>query len=293
MSSHPSDVLDLLAASGQEPGGAVAVVRDGVVECDHSVGTRDGVLAVDLRHAGDDLLGRQALRRAGVPRRRARGGRRPRPTGGLRLARVRPPRQGRHDDATPALPPSGSPGVPGGGHRPQVRRPRGARGPLGERGSDPSTRRRCRRARPDLRSPAGRGPPSHDGRATGRAVRTPRRPGRLGPAPARRGARPRARRHARRARRDVAVGLPGRPAVGPRAGPTAGAARRRRAELRELPAHSVPRHRPARQCLVAGDVLRLVDRTRRLRRHPPRSRPVAGLPRTGRPSATTWCSTGP
>ncbi len=42
VSSHPSDVLDLLAASGQEPGGAVAVVRDGVVECDHSVGTRDG-----------------------------------------------------------------------------------------------------------------------------------------------------------------------------------------------------------------------------------------------------------
>ena len=35
-------MLDLLAASGQEPGGAVAVVRDGVVECDHSVGTRDG-----------------------------------------------------------------------------------------------------------------------------------------------------------------------------------------------------------------------------------------------------------
>jgi len=42
VSNHPADVLDLLAASGQEPGGAVAVVRDGVVECDHSVGTRDG-----------------------------------------------------------------------------------------------------------------------------------------------------------------------------------------------------------------------------------------------------------
>jgi len=42
VSNHPADVLDLLAASGQEPGGAVAVVRDGVVECDHAVGTRDG-----------------------------------------------------------------------------------------------------------------------------------------------------------------------------------------------------------------------------------------------------------
>jgi CubicO group peptidase (beta-lactamase class C family) len=42
VSSHPSDVLDRLAASGQEPGGAVAVVRDGVVVCDHAVGTRDG-----------------------------------------------------------------------------------------------------------------------------------------------------------------------------------------------------------------------------------------------------------
>ena len=42
VSNHPSAVLDLLTASGQEPGGAVAVVRDGVVECDYSVGTRDG-----------------------------------------------------------------------------------------------------------------------------------------------------------------------------------------------------------------------------------------------------------
>ena len=43
MSTHPADVLDGLMAAGREPGGAVAVVRDGVVEVDHCVGTRDGV----------------------------------------------------------------------------------------------------------------------------------------------------------------------------------------------------------------------------------------------------------
>jgi CubicO group peptidase (beta-lactamase class C family) len=36
-------VLDRLVAEGREPGGAVAVVRDGVVEVDHAAGTRDGV----------------------------------------------------------------------------------------------------------------------------------------------------------------------------------------------------------------------------------------------------------
>jgi CubicO group peptidase (beta-lactamase class C family) len=40
---HPADVLDALVASGREPGGAVAVVRDGVVEVDHSAGTCDDV----------------------------------------------------------------------------------------------------------------------------------------------------------------------------------------------------------------------------------------------------------
>ncbi len=44
MSTHPSDVLDGLVAAGLEPGGAVAVVRDGAVEIDHCVGTRDGVV---------------------------------------------------------------------------------------------------------------------------------------------------------------------------------------------------------------------------------------------------------
>ncbi|CAN5516413.1 serine hydrolase domain-containing protein [soil metagenome] len=39
---HPSEVLDGLIATGEEVGGAVAVVRDGVVEIDHCVGTRDG-----------------------------------------------------------------------------------------------------------------------------------------------------------------------------------------------------------------------------------------------------------
>lgn len=43
MNTHPSDVLDRLVESGQETGGAVAVVRDGVVEVDHSVGTQEGV----------------------------------------------------------------------------------------------------------------------------------------------------------------------------------------------------------------------------------------------------------
>ncbi|MGA8980351.1 MAG: hypothetical protein WB473_14685, partial [Pedococcus sp.] len=33
-STHPADVLDGLMAAGREPGGAVAVVRDGVVEVD-------------------------------------------------------------------------------------------------------------------------------------------------------------------------------------------------------------------------------------------------------------------
>lgn len=41
--STPSEVLDGLVATGREPGGAVAVVRDGVVEVDHCAGTRDGV----------------------------------------------------------------------------------------------------------------------------------------------------------------------------------------------------------------------------------------------------------
>ncbi len=34
--------LDRLAADGQEPGGAVCVIRDGQVEVEHQVGTRDG-----------------------------------------------------------------------------------------------------------------------------------------------------------------------------------------------------------------------------------------------------------
>ncbi len=42
MAAHPAEVLDGLVASGREPGGAVAVVRGGVVEVDHSAGTRDG-----------------------------------------------------------------------------------------------------------------------------------------------------------------------------------------------------------------------------------------------------------
>ena len=42
MSTLPSDVLDGLVADGREPGGAVAVVRDGVVEVDHCAGTSDG-----------------------------------------------------------------------------------------------------------------------------------------------------------------------------------------------------------------------------------------------------------
>ena len=37
-----AEVLDRLVAEGREPGGALAVVRDGVVEVDHPAGTRDG-----------------------------------------------------------------------------------------------------------------------------------------------------------------------------------------------------------------------------------------------------------
>jgi CubicO group peptidase (beta-lactamase class C family) len=40
---HPAAVLDALVASGRESGGAVAVVRDGVLEVDASAGTSDGV----------------------------------------------------------------------------------------------------------------------------------------------------------------------------------------------------------------------------------------------------------
>ena len=43
MDADAAAVLDRLVAEGREPGGAVAVVRDGVVEVDHSAGTRDGV----------------------------------------------------------------------------------------------------------------------------------------------------------------------------------------------------------------------------------------------------------
>jgi CubicO group peptidase (beta-lactamase class C family) len=42
VTGRPSEVLDGLVASGREPGAAVAVVRDGVVEVDHCGGTRDG-----------------------------------------------------------------------------------------------------------------------------------------------------------------------------------------------------------------------------------------------------------
>ena len=42
MTADPSRVLDRLVQSGLELGAAVAVVRDGVVEVDHSAGTRDG-----------------------------------------------------------------------------------------------------------------------------------------------------------------------------------------------------------------------------------------------------------
>jgi CubicO group peptidase (beta-lactamase class C family) len=42
MSALPSDVLDRAVASGADPGAAVAVVRNGVVEVDHCAGTRDG-----------------------------------------------------------------------------------------------------------------------------------------------------------------------------------------------------------------------------------------------------------
>ena len=38
---RPDEVLDELVARGKDPGGAVAVVRDGVVEVDHAAGTRD------------------------------------------------------------------------------------------------------------------------------------------------------------------------------------------------------------------------------------------------------------
>lgn len=42
MSIGPGEALDQLVASDEEPGAAVAVVRDGVVEVDHPGGTRDG-----------------------------------------------------------------------------------------------------------------------------------------------------------------------------------------------------------------------------------------------------------
>ena len=45
MTSLPSDVLDGLVASGRESGGAVAVVRDGVIHVEHAAGTCRGAEA--------------------------------------------------------------------------------------------------------------------------------------------------------------------------------------------------------------------------------------------------------
>ena len=46
---HPLvSLLDDLAADGAEPGGAACVVRDGVVDVEHHVGTRDGVAPWDV-----------------------------------------------------------------------------------------------------------------------------------------------------------------------------------------------------------------------------------------------------
>ena len=56
MTSLPSDVLDGLLASGQESGGAVAVIRDRVLHLEHAAGTRDGTEAWAL-----DTLVRSAL----------------------------------------------------------------------------------------------------------------------------------------------------------------------------------------------------------------------------------------
>jgi CubicO group peptidase (beta-lactamase class C family) len=52
MPADPSQVLDALVASGREVGGAVAVVRDGVVEVDHGAGSR----AASMPWAADTLV---------------------------------------------------------------------------------------------------------------------------------------------------------------------------------------------------------------------------------------------
>ncbi len=77
-------------------------------------------------------------------------------------------------------------------------------------------RSRRRRARADLRPPARRGGASRLGHCPRRALRGPGPPGGLGPAPARRAARPRTRGDPRRADRRVGGRLPLRPALGDR-----------------------------------------------------------------------------
>ena len=42
VTAGPAAVVDDLVGSGRDPGCAVAVVRDGVVEIDHAAGTLDG-----------------------------------------------------------------------------------------------------------------------------------------------------------------------------------------------------------------------------------------------------------
>ena len=219
-------------------------------------------LAVDLEHPRDDLLGGQAVRGARVPRRRGRGPGRPGPASHLGLAELRTVRQGAHDDAAPALSSSRTPGVSRARTRGRVRRPHDARRPPGRCCPRPCAGCRRRRTRTDLRPPARRSAAPSHGRTAGRAVRPTRKRRRVGPAPARRGARPGASGHPGRPHGKLAARLSRGPTMGPRPGPTARTARAGGAELRSLPAYGVPSRGPARHSSLPGELLRRRDPTR-------------------------------
>ena len=135
-------VLDRLVAEGREPGGAVAVVRDGVVEVDHAAGTRDGVapwtsdtlvmtFSVAKPFAALAVLDAVAEGHLGLDQ---------------PVASVWPEfgcaGKEAHHRAAPALPPGRTAGLPRGGARGRVRRPRGARRP--PRRGHPGPPTRCR-----------------------------------------------------------------------------------------------------------------------------------------------------
>ena len=77
VSPHPAEVLDGLVATGREPGGAIAVVRDGVAEVDHCAGTLDGASQWTTDTLVMTFSVAKPFAALAVPRRRGRGPRGP------------------------------------------------------------------------------------------------------------------------------------------------------------------------------------------------------------------------